>query len=407
LRWLDHPDGWRLIRQSATREDFVYQESAVELLGYDNDPATRDLLLRLLATTDAWNVFAAALKSARRLLGAESLEPEYAAVQNGVVDLDELEESFRRLQEKGDARRLLEILSKLPEEAADRIKGYLLSRQPPPIAEAQAVLTGPDAAAAGVAAHLLGRAGPGTAAVGKAVATALQRWWAEWDKSRQEEARRGLHDGTMAGKFSGPLQSLVWAAGRLGVAADTLLTIATTRSGVPFDRPLRREAIAALASVKLTKSLLAELHQLATGDDPEIRTLAAETVVRSNPVLMAEIAGRVLSDRVTFNRLAARDAQGVADTLRGALAQVHSQGIAVPHLVRSGDVKGLQAVAANPGFNEETRLGAVEGLAAVASEPAEKELLRIAQAQDQPEELRKAAWRGLRRSKRARQRKPL
>jgi ParB family chromosome partitioning protein len=404
LRWLDHPDGWRLIRQHAAKDDDAYQATAVELLGHDDDPATRDLLLRLLATTTDWGVSQAALASARRLWGQESLEPDYAIVQNEAADPDNLEETSRRLREKGDARRLLEILPKLYEEAADQIKEFLLSRQPLPVAEAQTVVAGPDAMAAGVAAHLLGRAAPGSTAAGKAVATALQRWWGEWDKGRQEEARRGARDGTIAGKFAGPLQSLIWAAGRLGGTGDTLLAIATTRPGLPYDRPLRREAVAALASAKLTKPMLAELEKLATGDDAEIRTLAAEVVVRSNPALTAEVAGRVLSDRVTFNRLAARDGGRVADTLRGALAQVHSQGIAVPHLVHSGDVKGLQAVAANPGFNEETRLGAVEGLAAVANEPAEKELLRIAQAKDQPEELRKAAWRALRRSKRARQR---
>jgi ParB family chromosome partitioning protein len=38
----------------------------------------------------------------------------------------------------------------------------------------------------------------------------------------------------------------------------------------------------------------------------------------------------------------------------------------------------------------------------MADEAAEQELVKIGQAAEQPEELRKAAWRGLRRSKRAR-----
>jgi ParB family chromosome partitioning protein len=74
----------------------------------------------------------------------------------------------------------------------------------------------------------------------------------------------------------------------------------------------------------------------------------------------------------------------------------------VPHLAAGNDVAGLAAVAGNRGFSEETRLGAVEGLAAAASEAAEAELVKIGTATDEPEELRKAAWRGLRRSKRAR-----
>src|SRR5581483_5873142 len=102
--------------------------------------------------------------------------------------------------------RMLEILPKLYAEAAERLKGILLSRQPLPVAEAQAVLAGPDAAAAGVAAHLLGRAG--AAEAGSAVAGALRRWWGEWDKGRQEETRRGASPGRLIASLFKPLSSL-------------------------------------------------------------------------------------------------------------------------------------------------------------------------------------------------------
>ena len=51
LRWFDHPDGWQLIRRRAADLKSPLQDTAVELLGYNDDPATRDLLLRLLAET--------------------------------------------------------------------------------------------------------------------------------------------------------------------------------------------------------------------------------------------------------------------------------------------------------------------------------------------------------------------
>jgi ParB family chromosome partitioning protein len=46
----------------------------------------------------------------------------------------------------------------------------------------------------------------------------------------------------------------------------------------------------------------------------------------------------------------------------------------------------------------------VEGLAAVAGEDAEAQLEQVGRSLDNPEELRRAAWRGLRRSRRARRR---
>lgn len=402
LRWFDHPEGWQLIRKHVAEATSDFRETAVELLGYNDDPATRDLLLRLLAETDDWSLFQAALASARRLWGAESPEPDYAAVQNPqAATWDEL---FRRLQEHGDARRLLEVLPKLDADAAVRLKRILLTRQPLPVAEAQVVVAGPDAVPAGVAAHLLGRAGAGAKGSGPAVAAALRRWWGEWDQGRQEETRRGEPSGRRTDRLAAPLRSLIWAAGRLGGATDTLLAVATTRADVPFDRPLRREAVSALVAGELTKPVLAALESLATGDDPEIRALAAEAVARGKPARAAEVAGRVLSDRVTFNRLAAHDGERLTATLRGAAVQVHYQGVAVPHLVAQRDVAGLAAVAGNRAFPEEARRGAVEGLAAMASEAAETELVRVGESKDEPEELRKAAWRGLKRSRRARQR---
>jgi ParB family chromosome partitioning protein len=402
LRWLDHPDGWQIIRKRASEPHYLIQETAVELLGYHDDPATRDLLLKLLATTGANDVFEAAMAGARRLWGNDSLEPDYAAIQNRQGVIDDTDALFKRLKEKGDAKRLLEILPKLDEDTSAEVKAILLARRPLPIAEAQAVVAGPDAAAAGVAAHLLGRAGPEAASAAKAVGAALARWWTEWDRRRQDEVRRGLNPGLTAGELANPLQALMWAAGRLDVGADTLVAIATTRSDMPYDRPVRREAVAALAFGKLTKPVLTALEALAVGDDAEVRAMAAEAVARADAARGTALAAKELSDRVTFNRVAARKGVNVTDTLRAAVVQVHNQGIAVPQLVSRGDVAGLAAVAGNRGFTEDTRLGAVEGLSAMANEDAEKELVKIGQSLEQPEELRKAAWRGLRRSKRAR-----
>jgi ParB family chromosome partitioning protein len=398
LRWLDHPESWEVIRRRAADADLV----AVELLGYNDDPATRDLLLHLLANSRHAALLETALAAARRRWGAESLEPDYAAVPNPGLDPETLDARFLRLQEHGDARRLLEILPRLEPERAERLKGILLSRQPLPVAEAQTVVAGADAAAAGVAAHLLGRAG--LAEAGPPVAAALARWWAEWDKGRQEETRRGATAGKLVGALLGPLHSLLWAAGRLGVASDTLRTVATTRTEMPYDRPLRRAAVAALAAGPLSQPVLTTLAGLATGDDPEIRATAAAAIARQDGGRAADLAGRLLSDRVAFNRVAARAGEGLEAVLHDAAAQLHYQGVVVPHLAGRHDVAALVAVANDAALPEAARLGAVEGLAAAAGEAAEAELQRLAGALENPEELRKAAGRGLRRAQRARQR---
>jgi ParB family chromosome partitioning protein len=81
---------------------------------------------------------------------------------------------------------------------------------------------------------------------------------------------------------------------------------------------------------------------------------------------------------------------------------VHYQGVALPHVLARKDVDSLSGLADDKGLPLTARLGAVEGLASLASEDAEGRLLGVAQREGEEEDLRKAAWRGLRRSRRAR-----
>jgi ParB family chromosome partitioning protein len=64
----------------------------------------------------------------------------------------------------------------------------------------------------------------------------------------------------------------------------------------------------------------------------------------------------------------------------------------------------LSAVAADRRLPEATRLGAIEGLARLGGDAAAAKLVEIGKADKEEEELRKAAWRGLRRLQRERRR---
>ena len=69
------------------------------------------------------------------------------------------------------------------------------------------------------------------------------------------------------------------------------------------------------------------------------------------------------------------------------------------HLVAQGDSEGLIA-ALKATTHETARLGLVEALGKVADPAAQAELARLGKAEAEDEELRKAAWRALRRAKR-------
>jgi ParB family chromosome partitioning protein len=161
LRWLNTHAGWQLIRQRAEEVDFSYPETAVEMLGYNDDPATRDLLLRLLKDEENWNVTLVALGSARRLWGPESLEPDYAFLQNKEVGYsaeEELQDSVSRVCARGEPKRIFEILPGCEKDVQDTLAANLLNRVPLPIAEAQSAIGGTDERTVQLSAHILGRA---------------------------------------------------------------------------------------------------------------------------------------------------------------------------------------------------------------------------------------------------------
>jgi ParB family chromosome partitioning protein len=404
LRWLNTHAGWQLIRARALDLGFWQRVVAVQLLGEHDDPATRDLLLRLLAEDANGPVVSAALKAARKLWGAEGLDADYARLQNRSQGLNTAEtaDSLKRVCERGDARRIFEILPKCPPPTQDALATSLLNRVPAPLAEDQGALGNPDERTARLAAHLIGRAGASASAAGKPLQAALEKWLKVWEERRQKMLQENRRDDPQLARVTPCVQTLIWAAGRLGVAQPTLLSAAAARpDDMPY-RPIRQEAVAALASGKLTDAVVKLLEAVATGNDPELRTLAADALGREKPAVAAKLAPALLSDRVSFDRLARGDAAKVEETARSAAGQVHYQGVALPHLIVRGDVAALAAVAEDRKLPDATRLGAIEGLARLAREDAEARLVQIGKAEKEDEELRKAAWRGLRRSKRAR-----
>ena len=97
------------------------------------------------------------------------------------------------------------------------------------------------------------------------------------------------------------------------------------------------------------------------------------------------------------------DAPAATKFVQTAASQVHYQPVALPPLVAAKDVDTLAAVAKDRKKPEAARPGAIEGLGVMATEPAERTLAEVGAADGDDEDVRKAAWRALRRSKRARQ----
>jgi ParB family chromosome partitioning protein len=169
---------------------------------------------------------------------------------------------------------------------------------------------------------------------------------------------------------------------------------------------VRLEAVSALAAGDVKGAALAALEAVALqGDDPQARALTADALAARQPKRAAQLAEKLLPDRVSFNRLVGDLLGGdpvVQPALRDAAAKGHYQGISLPHLVAAADVQALADVAGNRQLPELTRLGGIEGLGRLTGDEAAAALRTIGADETESTPLRKAAWKALRRVKRAR-----
>ncbi len=398
LRWFDTLDGWRIIRDRLSDDDWWIRQVAAEQLAHHDDPDTRRALLDRLREDDDSDVAKAALDSLRKQLGPDALEPDFALARSEHTWLED------RLVERlagGEAEAIMALLPHIPDHQADELRtplvAALLGRDPIPAAAAAATLDAPEAGTRGIAARLLGRAGDSSH--GPALVTAAAKTMGEWATRHGElspEARR-WDDRLTA--LTEATRWLLWALGRLATGAEVCI-----RALDGPDRALRLAAVDALSGGHGGAAGLDALARAVTADDPAVRQAAAGALATLDAARAATLAAQAGDDRRSLVELA-EDNPATDETLRAAASRVHAQGIALPLLVARGDVEALSGAAADRALPEAARLGALEALARVADEAAIDAIRAVAEAEDDDEAVRKAAWRARRRAIRARARR--
>ena len=401
LRWFDTREGWEQVRQQAEHgmEYVAATRTAVEALGDNDDPATRDLLLKLFSRDINKQVV---MKSARKVFGEESLEPDYACCRSGSY-VESSEKVFERLWERGEPDRLFDILPHTHEH--QKIESILLNRDPMPVQAALESLDSEQASCVRVAARILGRGKPVRKSQDRLVAV-IPFWLDRWRGAR-EKCRRDAYDHEADRKMRRSieaLETLFWACGRLDAGADKLAACLSELADESGALPIREAAVRALAEMsRLDAKALTALESAATDAQASIRELAMKALIHHNAKRAGGLAEAALSDRNSFRILGGQPAVDVATVLKTGAETPHVQAVVLPFIIDTEDRKTLIAVAQNRELPEWARLGAIESLAAMADKKAEDDLAGLGKSKNLGEELRKAAWRGLRRSKRARE----
>ena len=442
LRWFDTPAGWDIVRAKVGMKGYGWylnrlRATALQQLAHNDDPATRDLLMKTVRTHGDTEIASAAYESARKLCGADSLDPNFALIQNpnapnligqnddGTTELDPI-------LKRGDALRIMDVFPVCKPTIQNRLEAALLTRPELPVKEAVASLSHADEGTVRLATRLIGRVPDPDAVAKRAVGDALNKWWDVWQQRRAkvtslprepEDDDDDYYDddddddddygGSSNTRTVSPdrallkagevVESLLFTAGRAGVPAEALAGVAKARPDDSLARGIRLEAVRCLALGKLTPAVLDTLDTLARGPDADVRVLATELLARFDAKRAAKLIDSALSDRPGFNRLAVAGAVSATE-VASAASNVHYQPVALPVFVAEKDVKTLAGVARDKMAAEAVRFGAVEGLGVMATEAAEAVLVEIGTSKDDDKELKKAAWRALRRSKRARKR---
>jgi ParB family chromosome partitioning protein len=400
LRWFGSEEGWKLIRERARDENHYVRAHAVELLADDKTPASRDALVYCIEHDEHFGVVKKAAEGLRALDGPESLEPDYvllrarwSSVEPALLD---------RLREKGDAARILQELPKIQAEddLLEPLVAILLARDPLPVDAAAEQLGTEHEVVGTVAATLVGRGGKGVAKKhGKVMAAAVGKAAEAWNRKRKELEEARAHMFPLEA-FTTWYTRTLWACGQLGVGDDAVVAASKQAGDEPWARQVRLEAIQVLAQGGGGKDGPKVLQEALKDTDGRIRTLAASGIAALAPKSAAEVLADVVDDRSSLDRLVPVTDAKADKVLREASKSAHTQGVALPHLVARGDVKGLTELLGNKELPEVTRLGALEALARIAVDEAQKALIAFANRKEEDEELRKAAWRGLRRARR-------
>ena len=411
LRWLDDAEGWDLIRKKASFENEL-RWTAIEQLGYNDDPASRDMMIELLESNYGNSI--QLLQTAKRSFGPESVAPDLAWAKSQPEMGDwtlrlqandpyamTVSRTLKRIRELATAEEIFELVGSCCPGFRERLTQHLLMCDPLPVDAAAGRLEDENPAIVEVSAWIIGRSANKKQA--KALAKAVEVWL-----GRAEERSRKMFFATIESddqfrRMVACLKRLIWAVGVAGGNEKILAKIVADYRELEGFAPIRHCAVDELQnSEKPTEVVAKQLRQCLDDPDPYVRTGVTEILARVPKAKLDDLAQRVLPDRAAFKRLGQFRGEKIKKTIQSSASHTHYQARSLPFLVESGDAKTLNSVAKDDSLSLVARLGAVEGLAKISNTESEKHLIAIGKNESNDEDLRKAAWRGLRRSKRQR-----
>lgn len=357
--------------------------AAAEALGELGDPASEAALARATIDHDD-DVCEAGHKALQKIFPNDRTRVALHALASPATEVAEPAASY--LATEGDATELLPRLATLEDETlAARLRFGLLRRPTLPSSALATLLANASPAAREGAAWLLGSRASSTpapedtaalgAALSAAAATAAERWSRD-DDTRDAEAKAWAR--------------ALWAAGRCKLAAIAGAARAAL-SRVDAPPAVRAEAARALGQLALPQDTAA-LSAAVRDRAPTVRAAAAAALAASAPSALAASLSGPAPDPDALARFVSASAP--------ALAAPASRPLALRAALARHDTAALVALASDASADRAARIDAVLALGRAGGDGVQATLGALAFDEALDADLRKAAYRALRRARR-------
>ncbi|MEM9454274.1 MAG: HEAT repeat domain-containing protein [Myxococcota bacterium] len=371
-------------------EDAAVRRHAAIQLGELRHASSETVLAETL-DDEGSGVRQAARAALDRLFADEPTRTNLLALRSRHPDISAPAASF--LARHGDPATLVARMGEIDnDDVRRRLRRGLVRRGECPDDSVRSLLAGESDAARADAAWIAGASGhePLAQAVGQAAARSATAWRTLHAQAMGEDAQRQVRLSALARAWAASL----WAGRRLGGTGQ-----AAARSAVDdVDAPawVRREALRLLTThgdpsdVSRARTALAD-------PDAGVRRAAAELVsTRAPEEAAAVLKAQTVADAATIAPVATAALAQAADDL---LVSDEARGVVLPAVLGGAQVQAIQALAQTPGKGS-GRLTAIGSLGRLGGEAAQAILEEILAAQKEPTDVRKAAFRALRRLQR-------
>lgn len=367
------------------------RQRAIEELGALSNPSSEPALAEVLKDPN-YSLRHVALRALERIFPGAKTRTALLALQSPYNDVSEPAAIY--LSRYGDAGTLVRRFPEIKDaNVRVRLRQGLMRRGACPVPELEALLGGDDIAARGEAAWIAGAAQ--NEALSGPIATALGRTRTQW---LQTWAQTASATAAARRQVLAPIEdawhATLWAAGELKapVAGDCKAAIDNTdvpaAIRIAAMRVLARQGTAADAEI-LTPAL--------SDPDAGVRAAAAAALIELAPATASQ----------TLTDLSVADAGAVTPVAKQAYAQAGAtllrndavRGALLPVALGAEDVSALVEVAKGTG-SDQSRLSAVLSLGRMGNPTAEAALREILASDSEAEDVRVAASRALKRSRR-------